>query len=120
MSRLVLVCSSPLASSGVALLVFDQVKDYGSFAYGLSLPHGDVDLSVHGVRMNAQAGLEEAGKQLARRAISCRLIHARVPVLKLRDRMLGIEGDLTWCCPGVCDEGCHEVVRFWVLCVSRF
>eukprot|EP00667_Euglena_gracilis_P005377 EG_transcript_5417 len=76
-----------------------KVKDYGSFAYGLSLPHGDVDLSVHGVPLKAHVGLDEAGKHLGRCAISCRLIRARVPVLKLRDRILGIEGDLTWCSP---------------------
>ena len=78
-----------------------QVKDYGSFAYDLSLPHGDVDLSVHGVKVQPLVGLEAIAKQLRRHSISCRLIRARVPVLKLRDRILGIEGDLTWCSPGV-------------------
>eukprot|EP01012_Entosiphon_sulcatum_P034316 TRINITY_DN434_c0_g1_i1.p1 TRINITY_DN434_c0_g1~~TRINITY_DN434_c0_g1_i1.p1 ORF type:complete len:568 (+),score=50.08 TRINITY_DN434_c0_g1_i1:28-1704(+) len=90
------------------------IHKYGSFAYGLSLPHSDVDLCIMGTDLDPVDGLQATTTILERTEISCRpILSARVPVVKLRDRTTGIVADLTWAVPSN-----HVNVLDGVACVA--
>lgn len=74
-----------------------KVLLYGSYPCGLCLPHGDIDLTICGIPLSPNEGLQGAKDVLELAGFWCHpILSARVPVLKLLDKVTGIQVDVTW------------------------
>lgn len=76
-----------------------QVKVFGSFFTGLSLPNGDVDVAVSGVTCKSTTAMKMLAEHLlAKGEISWLEIieSAKVPVVKVRSQSCGLRADIVF------------------------
>ena len=76
-----------------------KVLVFGSCATGLNLPNSDIDLMVYYPASNEKSMINRISNELAKSGI-CSSIepikHAKVPIIKLQDKITGINADLSF------------------------